>query len=31
MGMEVLAVTRMPYLEKNFGIPMHYRMRKELD
>jgi ribosomal protein S18 acetylase RimI-like enzyme len=30
MGMEVLAVTRMPYLEKNFGIPMHYRMRKEI-
>ena len=30
MGMEVLAVTRMPYLEKNYGITMHYRMRKEL-
>jgi ribosomal protein S18 acetylase RimI-like enzyme len=31
MGMEVLAVTRMPYLEKNYGIPMHYRMRKALE
>jgi ribosomal protein S18 acetylase RimI-like enzyme len=28
MGMEVLAITRMPYLEKNYGIPMHYRMRR---
>jgi ribosomal protein S18 acetylase RimI-like enzyme len=31
MGMEVLAVTRMPYLEKNYGISMHYRMRKALE
>ncbi len=30
MGMEVWASTRVPYLEKNFGIVMHYRMRKEL-
>ena len=30
MGMEVLAVTRMPYLEKEFGISAHYRMRKVL-
>ena len=29
MGMEVLAVTRVPYLEKEHGISMHYRMRKE--
>lgn len=31
MGMEVLAVTRMPYLEKEYGISMHYRMRKMLE
>ena len=31
MGMEVLAVTRMPYLEKEYGISTHYRMRKMLD
>jgi ribosomal protein S18 acetylase RimI-like enzyme len=31
MGMEVLAVTRMPYLEKNYGISAHYRMRKVLE
>ena len=30
MGMEVLAVTRMPYLEKEYGISAHYRMRKEI-
>jgi hypothetical protein len=31
MGMEVLAVTRMPYLEKKYGISTHYRMRKVLE
>jgi GNAT superfamily N-acetyltransferase len=30
MGMEVWASTQIPYLKKNYGIPMHYRMRKEL-
>ncbi|MGD8523804.1 MAG: GNAT family N-acetyltransferase [Desulfobacterales bacterium] len=31
MGMEVIAITRVPYLEKNYGISMHYRMRKNLE
>ena len=31
MGMEVIAITRVPYLEKNYGISMHYRMRKYLE
>jgi ribosomal protein S18 acetylase RimI-like enzyme len=31
MGMEVIAITRVPYLEKNYGISMHYRMRKDLE
>jgi ribosomal protein S18 acetylase RimI-like enzyme len=30
MGMEVLASSRVPYLERNYGIVMHYRMRKEI-
>ena len=30
MGMEVLSSSRVPYLEKNYGISMHYRMRKEI-
>jgi hypothetical protein len=30
MGMEVLAITRMPYLEKEYGISTHYRMRKKI-
>ena len=31
MEMEVIAITRGPYLEKNYGISMHYRMRKDLE
>ncbi len=31
MGMEIIAITRVPYLEKNYGISMHYRMRKDLE
>ena len=31
MGMEILSVTRMPYLEKEHGISAHYRMQKVLE
>jgi GNAT superfamily N-acetyltransferase len=31
MRMEVLAITRMPYLEKKYGISAHYRMRTVLE
>ena len=31
MGMAVLSSSRVPYLERNYGIVMHYRMRKELE
>ena len=31
LEMEVLAVTRVPYLEKEYGISMHYRMRRMLE
>jgi GNAT superfamily N-acetyltransferase len=30
MGMEVVSVTRIPYLEKQYGISAHYRMQKIL-
>jgi ribosomal protein S18 acetylase RimI-like enzyme len=31
MGMEILSITRMPYLEKEYGISAHYRMQKVLE